>query len=249
MAYTVKKVSEVAAVSIRTLHHYDEIGLLKPARKTASGYRLYTEEDLERLQQVLFFRELGFGLSEIKDIIDSPGFNRRQALLRHRQLLLERQERLARLIRSVNRTLEAMERGIQMEAKEMFDGFDQSQYEEEVRQRWGNTKAYEESAQRTKTYTKEDWDAIQKETAEITEGIASLMDRGPSDPEVQKWIRRHHQQINERFYTCPSEMYRGLGDTYVEDSRFAANYDKVKPGLAEFMRAAMHAYCDRLEGK
>ncbi len=249
MAHTVKAVSDLAGISIRTLHHYDEIGLLKVAQKSASGYRLYTEGDLERLQQILFFRELGFGLHEIKVIIDSPGFDRRQALLDHRQLLLERQEHIERLIRSIDRTLDAMERGMKMDEKEMFDGFDQSRYEEEVRQRWGKTKAYEESVERTKQYTKADWDAIQKEISQIQQGLASLMDRSPSDPEAQEWIHRHHQQINDRFYTCPPEMYRGLGDMYVYDERFTANYEKIKPGLAQFIRAAMHAYCDKLEGK
>lgn len=249
MAYTVKRVAELAGISIRTLHHYDEIGLLKPAQATASGYRLYTEQDLERLQQVLFFRELGFSLHEIKQIIDSPGFDRRQALLEHKQLLLERQERLGRLVESIDRTLAAMERGIQMDEKAMFDGFDQSQYEEEARQRWGHSKEYQESAQRTKKYTKEDWAAIQAESSEIAHAIASLMDRQPSDPEVQAWIRRHHQQINDRFYTCSTEVYRGLGDLYVADERFTAYYEKIRPGMAQFMQAAMHSYCDKLEGK
>jgi MerR family transcriptional regulator, thiopeptide resistance regulator len=249
MAHTVGSVAELAGVSIRTLHHYDEIGLLKPAQMTASGYRLYTDADLERLQQVLFFRELGFSLHEIKEIISSPGFDRRQALQEHRQLLQERQDRLGRLILSIDQTLDAMERGIAMDEKAMFDGFDPSQYEEEARQRWGHTEAYKESARRTKQYTKADWDAIKQESAAINQGLAGLMDRSPSDPEVQEWIRRHHQQINDRFYTCSTEVYRGLGDMYVADERFAANYEQVKPGLAQFMHAAMQAYCDKLEGK
>lgn len=216
---------------------------------SAAGYRLYTNTDLERLQQILFFRELGFSLNEIKEILDRPNFDRRQALLDHRLLLLERRSRLERLVQSVHRTLEAMERGSQMDVKDMFDGFDPVKYEEEARQRWGHTKAYQESAKRTKSYTKEDWAAIRRETSEIMQGIASLMDRDASDPEVQGWVRRHHQQINERFYTCPPEMYRGLGDMYVQDERFTANYEKVRPGLARFMQAAIHAYCDMLEGK
>lgn len=143
MAYTVKAVSDLAGISIRTLHHYDEIGLVKPAHKTASGYRLYTEEDLERFQQVLFFRELGFSLKDIKEIVSRLDFDRRKALLDHRELLLDRQERLGRLVQSIDRTLDAMERGIAMNAKEMFDGFDQAEYAEEARQRWGTSKEYE----------------------------------------------------------------------------------------------------------
>lgn len=249
MAYTVKAVSDLAGISIRTLHHYDEIGLLKPAQVTASGYRLYTKEDLERLQQVLFFRELGFSLQEIKEIMSRPDFDRKQALLNHRQLLLDRLERLRRLIQSVDRTLDAMERGIPMDEKEMFDGFDPAQYEEEVRQRWGHTKEYAESIRRTRQYTKADWEAIKQESGQIYQALASLMDRSPTDPEVQEWIGRHHQQINDRFYTCSLEVYRGLGDLYVQDGRFTATIDKFRPGLAQFMQAAMHAYCDKREGK
>lgn len=221
----------------------------QPAQKTEAGYRLYTADDLARLQQILFFRELGFSLREIKDIIDRPGFDRRQALLDHRHLLLVRQERLGRLIRSVDRTLAAMERGTEMDAKEMFDGFDPAEYEEEARQRWGHTEAYRESMERTKRYTKEDWAAIQRESAQIEQGLANLTDREPADPEVQELIRRHYQQINDRFYTCPLEMYRGLGDMYVQDERFTAHYDRVKPGLARFVQAAIHAFCDGQESK
>jgi DNA-binding transcriptional MerR regulator len=249
MAYTVKAVADLAGISVRTLHHYDEIGLLKPEQVSASGYRLYTETDLERLQQVLFFKELGFGLQEIRSIIDSPGFDRRRALLEHKQLLLERRERIGRLIQSVDRTLEAMERGATMAEKDLFDGFDQSQYEEEARQRWGHTEAYRESTRRAKSYTKADWDAIKQESEQINQGLAALVGRDPADPEVQEWIRRHHQQINDRFYTCSTEIYRGLADMYVQDERFTATYEKIRPGMAQFMRAAMHVYCDRLEGK
>lgn len=249
MALTVKAVSELAGISIRTLHHYDEIGLLKPAQMTASGYRLYTEGDLERLQQVLFFRELGFSLHEIREILNRPGFDRRQALLDHKRLLLERQERLDRLIQSVDRTLAAMERGIPMDQKEMFDGFDQAKYAEEARQRWGHTREFAESARRTQQYTRADWDAIKQESGEITLGIAELMGRDPANPEVQERVRQWHQLINDRFYTCSPEVFRGLGEGYVSDSRFTAFYDRIKPGLAHFLRDAIHVYCDRLDGK
>lgn len=247
--WTVKGVAQLAGVSVRTLHHYDEIGLLKPAQVNASGYRLYTEQDLERLQQVLFFRELGLSLTEIKQIIDSPGFDRRKALQEHKQLLLERQERLGRLLQSIDRTLDAMERGARMDEKEMFDGFDQSQYEEEARQRWGHTEAYRESARRTKKYRKEDWEAIKQQGGEIEQQLAALMDRGPADPEVQVWIGRHHQMINDRFYTCSTEIYRGLGELYVADERFTAYYERIRAGMAAFMTEAMQLYCDKLEGK
>ena len=252
MAYTVKVVADLAGVSIRTLHHYDDIGLLKPAQVSAAGYRLYTESDLERLQQILFFRELGFGLPEIRAALDTPGFDRKKALVAHKKALLERQERVERLIQTIDHTLETMERGTRMddkELKDLFDGFDHTQYEEEARQRWGGSKEYEESVRRTKKYTKQDWEAIKAETGAIAPAIAELMDLGPADPQVQEWVRKWHEAINKWFYTCSLEVFRGLGQMYVADYRFAENYEKVKPGLAQFMCDAMGIYCDKLEGK
>ncbi|MCL5256635.1 MAG: TipAS antibiotic-recognition domain-containing protein [Chloroflexi bacterium] len=130
----------------------------------------------------------------------------------------------------------------------MIEGFDQKkieEYREEARRRW-DSELVDESHRRTAKYTKEDWVAIQAETNAIQQGLASLMDRDPADPEVQKLIDRHFRQINERYYTCTIEIYRGLGDLYVNDERFKANYEMVRQGLAEFMRAAMHVYCDRM---
>jgi DNA-binding transcriptional MerR regulator len=248
MAYTVKAVADIAGVSVRTLHHYDEIGLLKPAATSGAGYRLYGDKDLQKLQQVLFFKELGFDLKEIKRILSDPHFDRAGALKEHRKLLLERQERIRRLILSVDRTLKAIKRGKQMDAK-MFDGFDAAKYEEEARQRWGNASEWEESQKRWKKYTDKDWAEIKKEGGEIMQRLAALTDRDAADPEVQKWIAKHHGQINDRFYACSPEIYRQLGDAYVEDERFNAFYEKIKPGLAHFMRRAMHVYCDTLEGK
>lgn len=249
MTYTVKTVADIAGISVRTLHHYDAIGLLKPAELSASGYRLYSRGDLERLQQILFFRELGFALEEIREILDRPGFDRRQALREHRALLLERRERLTRLIESVDRTLDAMERGVLMNEQDMFAGFDQSKYEEEVRQRWGHTDAYKESMRRAKTYTKEDWDAIKADSGAIQQGIADLMDRAPSDPAVQELVGRWHKLICDRFYNCPVQMFRGMGEMYVADERFTAFYEKIKPGMARFFKAAIDIYCDNNAGK
>jgi DNA-binding transcriptional MerR regulator len=248
MAYTVKEVADIAKVSVRTLHHYDEIGLLKPAGHSAAGYRLYDESNLERLQQVLFFKELGFDLKEIQRILSDPKFNRRRALVRHRKLLLERQQRVAQLIASVDRTLEAIKRRQPMNAN-MFEGFDAAKYEEEARQTWGGTPAWDENARRWKKYTDRDWDEIKREGGEIVERLVALMDRKPDDAEVQKWIARHHGQINDRFYACSAEIYRGLADGYVQDPRFKGFYEHIKPGLAQFMSDAMKLYADSLDAK
>ena len=248
MSYTVKAVAKVAGVSVRTLHHYDQIGLLRPGAHSAAGYRLYGEKDLERLQQVLFFKELGFELKEIRQVLADPDFDRERALKEHRKLLLERQERVGRLIASVDRTLKAMKRGKPMNAT-MFEGFDHTQYEEEARQRWGGSPAWAESQKRWKSYTKKDLEQLQKEGTEVMEHLTALAERDPADADVQKWIGEHHAQINKWFYTCPPEVYRAIGDGYVEDPRFTAFYEKFRPGMAKFMRAAMHVYCDRVESK
>ena len=241
MAYTVKAVSKLAGVSVRTLHHYDEIGLLKPTSHSAAGYRLYKEKDLERLQQVLFFKELGFDLKEIKRILADPEFDRRQALVEHRKLLLERQERFGRLIQSVDRTLKAMERGTPMNGK-MFEGFDQAALEEEARQRWGGTPEWAESQKRWKSYTDADKAEMERDNKAIVDGLVAHMDRDPADREVQALIARHHDSINRWFFQCPKEVYRQIGDGYVDDPRFTAFWDNIKPGLAVFGRDAIGAY-------
>ena len=245
MAYTVKAVSDLAGVSIRTLHHYDAIGLVRPRERTEAGYRLYGRSDLERLQQVLFFKELGFGLEEIREIFDRPDFDRRRALLDHHELLTHRKDRIERLIRAVERTLEGMEEGKTVEERVWFDGFDATQYEEEARQRWGHTAAYKESRERAAAYSQADWEAIGSEQTSILRDIASLADRDPADPEVLAAVGRMHRFINERFYTCSLEMFRGLGDLAVSDSRFTETYEKLRPGLPAFYKEAVAAYCAR----
>lgn len=252
MAYTVKAVADMTGITVRTLHYYDQIGLLRPAAVSPAGYRLYADADLVRLQQILFFRELGFSLQEIKTILDSPDFDPCEALRQHRRALLERQERLQRLIQTVDRTLERMEGEMKMgkdEIKELFDGFDPSEHEEEARQRWGGSREFAESVERTRRYRKEDWTAIQAEAAEIYQNLAARMDRRPDDPEVQAWTGRWHQHINKWYYTCSPEVFRGLGELYVADERFTKNIDKTKPGLAAFMKEAMAVYADRLEAQ
>ncbi len=254
MKYKVKEVADLAGVSVRTLHYYDEIGLLKPESVSPAGYRLYSERDLERLQQILFFTELGFSLSRTKSILERPDFDRKKALLSHKELLIEKKKRLERMIASVDKTLETLEGGAEMSKKEMFEAFDMSEiernmekYAEEAEQKYGGSKAYEESMKRAKSYTKEDWARIMHDADRIYKNLASLVGRDPADPEVQKAIGEWRQHISNNFYECTLEIFRGLGDLYVDDVRFTQNIDKYKPGLAAFMREAMHIYCDNME--
>lgn len=254
MAFKVKEVADLVGVSVRTLHHYDQIGLLNPESVSPAGYRLYTDRSLERLQQILFFKEIGFDLHEIKEILDSPGFDRRSALHTHRELLQEKKKRLEEIIRTVEKTINAMEGENVMDKKEMFSGFDmseiekhQAQYAEETKQKYGNSDAYQESMKKTAKYSKEDWAKIMGDAGRIYQRIAALMDKGPADPEVQNAVGEWRQHITNHYYNCTLEIFRGLGDLYVDDQRFTENIDKVKPGLAAFLREAMHVYCDNVK--
>ena len=250
MAYTVKQVARLSGVTVRTLHHYDAIGLMKPAAASPTGYRLYSDADLQRLQQVLFFRELGFSLRDIGRVLSSPDYDRREALAMHRRLLVEKRRRVQALIRSVDRSIEAMDGGEELSNNAMFDGFDESklrEYREEARRRWGGTPSWEESERRTNGYTKQDWQDISTESDAINRGLAALMEQDPAGAEAQELVGRWHRLINDRFYECSPEVFRGLADMYVEDARFTSHYDRWKPGLAAFLRQAMHVYADALE--
>lgn len=256
MPYKIKEVADMVGVSVRTLRHYDQVSLLKPGSVTAAGYRIYSDLDLERLQQILFFKELGFSLIEIKEILDSPGYDRRQALHSQKKLLVAKKKRLEAIIELVEQTLDSIEGGITMNKKEMFEAFDMSeiekhqrQYAEETRQKYGHTEAYKESQKKTSAYTKEDWASIQARGSEIHQRIAELMDKSPADPQVQKAIGDWRQHISDNFYNCTLDIFRGLGDLYVQDERFTASIDKVKPGLAKYMSEAMCLYCDSIEKK
>lgn len=256
MSYKIKEVSDMVGVTVRTLHHYDQAGLLKPGAVTAAGYRIYSDSDLEKLQQILFLKELGFRLQEIKGIMDNPEFDRRQALNSQMKLLTAKKKRLEKIIGLVEQSLESIEGGINMAKNEMFQAFDTSelekhkqQYAEETRQKYGHTGAYCESQKKTAAYSKEDWASIQARGNEIYQNIADLMELSPADPQVQKAIGAWRQHIADSFYNCTPEIFRGLGDLYVQDGRFTASIDKVKPGLARFMSEAIHLYCNSTEKK
>lgn len=252
MTLKIKEVADIAGISIRMLHHYDTIGLLEPESVSPAGYRLYTDNDLEKLQQILFFRELDFGLQEIKNILNSPYFDRRETLKTHRELLLKKHERLLRIISTVNESIERLEGGSHMTKKHMFSAFDmkeieahQAKYADEVRQKYGANAV--ESGKRTAAYTKQDWTEIMLKSGDIYTNIANNMDKGPADPIVQQGVAQWRAHITKYFYECTPEIFRGLGDLYVDDDRFTQNIDKIKPGLARFLREAMHYYCDNLK--
>jgi len=246
VAYTVGEVSKLAHVSVRTLHHYDEVGLLCPSERSEAGYRLYTDDDLARLQQVLFYKELGFGLEEIRELMADPAFDRREALLAQREMVAEHALRLEAMLSLIDKTLISLEGGIRMTKEEMFEvfgDFDPSEYEEEVEQRWGDTDAYKESAKRTSRYTKDDWARFKAESEANGVKMVELFDEGvaPDDPRAMDVAEEARLLIDSWFYPLSREMHVCLGDMYVADPRFKQNYDKQREGLAQWLCDAIKA--------
>ncbi len=250
MSYTVGHVAGLAGVTVRTLHHYDEIGLLTPAHRSGAGYRRYTDGDLERLQDIRYYRELGFGLDEIAALLADPHADHRAHLKRQHDLLTSRIGRLSDMVAAVERAMEAETMGISMTPEERFEVFgdnDPAQYAEEAEQRWGETDAYRESHRRTKSYTKDDWMAIKAESAALTDAAAAALAAGEpaSSNAAMDAVERHRQHISRWFYECDYGMHRGLAEMYVADERFAANYERVAPGLAQYMHDAILANAER----
>lgn len=253
--WTVGDVSALTRVSVRTLHHYDAVGLLRPSGRSGANYRLYTAADLARLWRVLTYRELGFGLSEIGRLLDAPREEQVQALHTQLALLREQQRRTQATLDAVQTFLRAAERGeeVNMSSKdlqEVFGDFDHSQYEEEARERWGDTDAYRQSAERTRRYTKQDWEAIQAEGEALTARYVTLMDAGaaPQGPEAQQVASDHRAYFTRWFYDCSPELFRNLARMWVEDERFTRNIDKARPGLAAYQSAAALAWAQEAEG-
>ena len=248
MAYTVGQVAKTARVSIRALHHYDHIGLLRPSSRTAAGYRLYGESDLLRLQQILFFEELDSPLRQIQDTLDDPVFDHLEALENHRRLLRKQAERLARLLMTVDKTNQRLrEDGVELTDGDLYEGFAQEQverYEREARELY-DPELVKESERRIRKMSKTQWEGLKREGEEVTRLIAGLIDKPAGDPEVQTLIGQHHGWI-ERFYDAPAEVYRGLGELYAEHDDFRDYYNKYRAGLADYMRAAMAYYADHV---
>ena len=237
------EVAELAGVTVRTLHHYDGLGLLSPSGRSDAGYRLYSLEDLARLREILIWRGLGFPLTEIAALLDEPGHDRLASLERQRELIEREIERLGALAAAVDAAIAAHRDGDEMEVDTMFEGFDPSEYEEEARERWGHTEAYQESMERTGRYGEHEWAEIRAEAEAITRELVALMRAGrPADgPEARALAERHRAHISRWFYPCSPVMHRGLGEMYVANERFARFYEREAPGLAVFFRDAIVA--------
>ena len=244
--YTVKQLAKLANISVRTLHYYDEIDLLKPSVVRENGYRYYGNQELVKLQQILFFKELEFPLAEIKKMLTAPNYSSLEALNDQQHLLEMKKVRIDGLINTIKKTINNLKGGEKMNNDDLFDSFDEQEiekYKKEAQQKWGHTDAYKQSVQRTKGWTKTDYKRVKAEGEALARQIANAMDKGLKDPEVQALVTKHYNAIAQ-FYDLPYEMYRNLGKMYVQDQRFTAYYERFRPGLAQFLCDAIAYYCD-----
>ncbi|MCX4972535.1 MULTISPECIES: MerR family transcriptional regulator [unclassified Streptomyces] len=250
MSYPVGQVAGFAGVTVRTLHHYDEIGLLAPSGRSHAGHRRYSDADLDRLQQILFYRELGFPLDEVAALLDDPEADPRAHLRRQHELLTARIERLQKMAAAVEHAMEARKMGINLTPEEKFEVFgdkDPEAHAEEAERRWGGTEAYAESQRRAARYTKDDWKRMQAEVASWGERYDALMEAGepPTGERAMDMAEEHRQHITKWFYECSYETHQGLAGMYVSDERFKEFYDSMRPGLAEHLRDAIGANAAR----
>jgi DNA-binding transcriptional MerR regulator len=251
MPYTVNQLAKLAGVSVRTLHYYDEVGLLKPSSIAKNGYRHYEEDELLKLQQILFFRELELPLTEITRIVNKPDFDTQKSLVHHRHLVELKQKRLTGLLKTIDKTIDKLTHKTTMEDKDLYGGFTQEEmdaFSTEAKERWGNTEAYKQSTERVKKMSKEDLKELARKGEEWTKNLSTHMDEDPKSEGVQKMIAEHYNGLRT-FYEPSLELYRGLANMYVDDPRFTHYYDKHRPGLAKFMKEAMLYYAEAEEGK
>ncbi|RIV36030.1 MerR family transcriptional regulator [Micromonospora radicis] len=246
MAYTVGQVAGLAGVTVRTLHHYDEIGLLSPNGRTGAGYRRYSDADLERLQLIRYYRELGFPLDQIAEILDEPASGPGVHLRRQHELLTVRIKQLQEMVAAIEFAMEASKLNIPLtpqERFEVFGDFDPDAHAEEAEQRWGGTEAYRESNRRSAGYTRDDWLRHKAENEDWGRRIVAVLASGaPADsPAAMELAEEHRRQISRWFYECSYEMHTGLADMYLADERFLAYYEAIAPGLGAYLHEAIHA--------
>ena len=249
MEYTVQKLSKIAGVSTRTLRYYDEIGILKPARINSSGYRIYGHQEVNKLQQILFFKELGVNLENIKEIITSPNFDSTAALKEHREKLLAKRNQLDMLIANVDRTIAHAEGRIMMIDKEKFEGFKEKlindnevKYGNEIRKKYGDN-TINASNEKFRNMTKEQYDEYEKLDKEVIETLKSAFaTKNPASELAQKAADLHRTWLSYSWVSYSKEAHAGLVQMYVADERFTQYYDKYQPGLAAFLRDAVLIY-------
>jgi DNA-binding transcriptional MerR regulator len=249
MEYTVHKLAKLAGTSTRTLRYYDEIDILKPARINSSGYRIYSQNEVDRLQQILFYRELGVSLEQIKEIITSSDFDELKSLKEHCEKLLEKSLQLNILIANVKKTIASKEGKIIMSNKEKFEGFknkiikdNEKKYGEEIRSKYGND-TVDSSNQKVMNMSQNDYEKLTKLQEDIMETLVKAMKTGDPASELgQKAVDLHKQWLTYYWDGYSKEAHAGIGQMYVDDERFTAYYDKLQPGTAKFLRDAIYVY-------
>ena len=238
----IKEFADLTGVSVRTLHYYDEIGLLKPASvDKTTGYRFYDEDSILRMQEILFYRELDFSLKSIGTILSSPNYDKSKALKEQKQLLTLKKERLERLISAIDSAVKG---------ENVMKAFDNSEFEKhkaEAKEKWGSTDAYKEHAERTKGYSEQKWNDLAEGMNHIMEEFALCMrkDNSPDSTEAQNLVKMLQSHITENYYCCTKEILAGLGQMYVADERFKNNIDKHADGTAAFICEAIAVYCGK----
>lgn len=249
MLMTVGEVARAYGVTARTLHHYDELGLLEPSERSAAGYRLYTAADLDRLAQIVVYRRLEFPLERVRELLDAGAGDLAPHLRRQRAVVQTRRRELAELARAIDTALEAAMNNrpaTEHELKALFgDSFEEWRSEAQVQ--WGSTDAYRESRRRTKEFTAQDWQAVKDEGARIDRLLVEAATAGGPSSEAAFAAAEVHRAGIERFYRCNYQMHRALADMYLADPRFTAYYENLSPGLAQWLRDAIHANADRVE--
>ncbi len=252
--YTVGELARMAGVTVRTLHHYDAMGLLSPSARSQAGYRLYGEDQVESLQQILTYRELGFDLDSVARLMTEGASDRQAQFRRQHRLLQARIERLQRMVTALEKTMEARTMNIRLspeERLEVFGDFRPEEHAAEVEERWGQTEAYAESQRRAAGYDKADWQRMQAEMGAIEAGLVEAMESGqPAEGEAAMDLaERHRQAITGWFYDCSLEIHLGLAEMYVSDPRFQAHYEQRAAGLADYLHAAILANAERQAGE
>lgn len=255
---TIGRVAALTGLTVRALHHYDDIGLVSPSQRSAAGYRLYTAEDLQRLRQVLLFRELGFALDAVRELIDAPPERRRAALVEQRTALEARLRHGETVLKAVDATLQTFDGDDTMntghdaghEPERMFDGYDRfrnGEYAEEARERWGDTDHWKISQARARGYSKDDWTRIQAEADDITHGFLTAMQQGEAaDADAAMALAESHREhIARHHYPCSHAMHANVAAMYIADPRFQAHYDAHGEGLAAYIEAAVRANAAR----
>ena len=246
MKMHIKEFADFTGVSVRTLHYYDEIGLLKPAvTDKDNGYRYYDNKSAERMFEIIFLRELDFSLKSIKDILSSQNYNKKEAFNQQRKLLTLKKERLDKLIEALEKA-EKGEFDMKVLNNNQYENA-KNAYEKEVKEKWGNTDAYKESQEKTAGYTKEKWQSTTDGLDSIMGEFASAMKNSiaSDSDEAMSLADKLQQYITDNFYTCTKDILKGLGEMYVLDERFKANIDKHGEGTAEFIRSVINIYCNK----